>query len=168
MQACPRPWWKQKKGVESLQKAQCQVVSFMRVNPNCLTFLYYNMAYFKSFNNDLHFLQETRRKEVLLLPLLQDPLVVETYLPVWEECCLLQVVQFLEVTSYIKGQKVWFNRQIFIVTKVLILQLTYFSMIILNLTFNIIFILQNRVLKCELETYKCRVKSLQEENRNLR
>merc|ERR1712088_886622 len=27
---------------------------------------------------------------------------------------------------------------------------------------------QNRVLKCELETYKCRVKSLQEENRNLR
>ncbi len=27
---------------------------------------------------------------------------------------------------------------------------------------------QNRVLKCELETYKLRVKSLQEENRNLR
>ena len=27
---------------------------------------------------------------------------------------------------------------------------------------------QNRVLKCELETYKLRVKSLQEENRSLR
>ena len=63
-----------------------------------------NLAYLKSFNNDLHcFLQEIHRKEVLLLHLLLDPLVAETYLPVWEECCLLQVVRFLEVTSYIKG-----------------------------------------------------------------